>query len=73
MTLILNTWIFEQDVKNGTPQAELVDRTAKLGADGIEVRREYFTDLETETAAVGERAKANGLMVTYSVPDELFF
>lgn len=73
MTLILNTWIFEQDVKNGTPQAELVDRTAKLGADGIEIRREYFTDLETETAAVGERAKANGLMVTYSVPDELFF
>ena len=45
MTLILNTWIFEADVKNGAKQSDLVDRVAKLGADGIEVRREYFTDL----------------------------
>lgn len=72
MTLILNTWIFEQAVKNGTTQADLVNRTAKLGADGIEVRREYFQDVLTETAAVGRQAEKTGLIVNYSVPDELF-
>ncbi len=72
MTLILNTWIFENDVKEGTKQADLVDRVAQLGADGIEVRREYFEDLAAELPAVGERAKANHLIVNYSVPDEVF-
>ncbi|ATO45166.1 sugar phosphate isomerase/epimerase family protein [Loigolactobacillus coryniformis] len=72
MTLILNTWIFEADVKNGAKQADLVDRVAKLGADGIEVRREYFTDLASELPEVAKRAKAHNLVVDYSVPDVLF-
>ncbi|MBT9672317.1 sugar phosphate isomerase/epimerase [Secundilactobacillus kimchicus] len=72
MTVILNTWIYEADVKQGTKQADLIDRVAAVGADGIEVRREYFTDLDTELAAVGEKAKAASLIVNYSVPDELF-
>lgn len=72
MTLILNTWIFEADVKNGAKQADLVDRVAKLGADGIEVRREYFTDLDAELPEVAKRAKAHNLVVNYSVPDVLF-
>lgn len=72
MTVILNTWIFEKDVKHGTTQLELVDRVKKLGADGIEVRREYFKDLELELAQVGERAKELDLIVNYSVPDVLF-
>lgn len=72
MNLILNTWIFESAVKEGTTQTELVDRVAKLGVDGIEVRREYFTDIAQETKAVGEHAKQQGLIVNYSVPDEVF-
>ncbi|KIR07752.1 hypothetical protein RA16_11960 [Levilactobacillus brevis] len=42
MTVILNTWIFEALVKQGTSQTALMQRVADLGADGIEVRREYF-------------------------------
>lgn len=72
MTLILNTWIFEAAVQRGTSQVDLVQRTADLGADGIEVRREYFTDLPRETAAVGQAARQLGLIVNYSVPDEVF-
>lgn len=72
MTLILNTWIFEADVQQGTAQADLLPRVAQLGADGIEVRREYFTDLTTEPQLVGQRAKDLGLIVNYSVPDEVF-
>lgn len=72
MTVILNTWIFEDDVKKGTSQVELVNRVKKLGADGIEVRREYFTDLEQELDGVGVKAKEAGLIVNYSVPDVIF-
>lgn len=72
MTLILNTWIFEADVKKGTKQADLVDRVANLGADGIEVRREYFSDFNTELAEVAKQAKSNDLIVNYSVPDVIF-
>ncbi len=72
MTLILNTWIFEQDVKSGVLQQDLVDRVSDLGADGIEIRREYFKDLETEIKEVGKRAQERGLIVNYSVPDVVF-
>ena len=72
MTLILNTWIFEADVQKGAKQADLVDRVAKLGADGIEVRREYFKDLDAELPDVAKRAKDHGLIVNYSVPDVVF-
>jgi len=72
MKLILNTWIFEQAVAQGTSQVDLVARVAALGADGIEVRREYFTDLAHETVAVGAAAKQAGILVNYSVPDEVF-
>lgn len=56
MTLILNTWIFENDVKKGVSQVDLVKRVATLGADGIEVRREYFKDFDVELAAVAKAA-----------------
>ncbi len=72
MTLILNTWIFEADVKAGAKQADLVDRVAKLGADGIEVRREYFTDIDSELPEVAKHAKAHNMIVNLSVPDVVF-
>lgn len=72
MTLILNTWIFEADVQNGAKQEDLVDRVAALGADGIEVRREYFKDFESELPEVAKRATDHNLIVNYSVPDVLF-
>ncbi|WP_268912365.1 sugar phosphate isomerase/epimerase family protein [Lentilactobacillus sp. SPB1-3] len=72
MTLILNTWIFEKDVKNGALQTDLIDRVAKLGADGIEVRREYFKNIGDESVVIGNKAKENNLIVNYSVPDVVF-
>lgn len=72
MTVILNTWIFENDVKNGIKQDELVDRVSKLSVDGIEVRREYFKDLDSELPKVAKKAKQYGLIVNYSVPDQVF-
>ncbi|WP_288488603.1 sugar phosphate isomerase/epimerase [uncultured Limosilactobacillus sp.] len=72
MTLILNTWIFEKDVQNGTNQVELVDRVKELGADGIEVRREYFTEFNEELIKTAEKAHQNNMIINYSVPDVIF-
>lgn len=72
MTVILNTWVFESLVKQGTSQVALTQHVADLGADGIEVRREYFTDIARETTEIGKLAKRLGLVVNYSVPDEVF-
>lgn len=72
MTVILNTWIFEDDVKKGVSQVDLVERVKNLGADGIEVRREYFTDLSKELQEIAIKAKNAGLIVNYSVPDQIF-
>jgi len=72
MTVILNTWIFEALVKQGTSQTALMQQVADLGADGVEVRREYFRDLPHETAAIGRLAQRLGLTVNYSVPDDVF-
>ncbi|GAY72216.1 sugar phosphate isomerase/epimerase family protein [Lentilactobacillus kosonis] len=72
MTLILNTWIFEKDVKDGVLQSDLLDRVADLGADGIEVRREYFKDIDSEALTIGKKARGHNLVVNYSVPDVVF-
>jgi sugar phosphate isomerase/epimerase len=72
MTLILNTWIFESDVQKGARQADLVERAHRLGADGIEVRREYFKDLDSELPEVAKQAQAHNMIVNYSVPDVVF-
>ena len=72
MTVILNTWVFEALVQQGSSQVALTQHAADLGADGIEVRREYFTDIPQETAAIGKLARQLGLIVNYSVPDEVF-
>ncbi|WP_125566518.1 sugar phosphate isomerase/epimerase family protein [Companilactobacillus insicii] len=72
MTLILNTLIFAKDVENGADQVSLLDRVSNLGATGVEVRREYFQNLENELSNVAKKARANNLKVYYSVPDVLF-
>lgn len=72
MKLIINTLVFESDVKSGASQLSLIDRIKKLGADGIEVRREYFSDIDSEAPKIASAANKNHLLVNYSVPDVIF-
>ncbi|AUX11638.1 sugar phosphate isomerase [Latilactobacillus sakei] len=72
MTVILNTWIFENDIKKGIKQSDLINRVAKLKVDGIEVRREYFTSFTEELPIIASKAQESGLIVNYSVPDQIF-
>ncbi|APX71802.1 TIM barrel protein [Companilactobacillus allii] len=72
MSLILNTLIFAKDVENGTSQVSLLECASKLGAYGVEVRREYFKDIKNELSDVARRANEDGLKLYYSVPDVIF-
>lgn len=72
MTLILNTLIYAGDHAKGAPQAEMVQKIADLGADGIELRREYFKNVAKELPVAAKKAHDLGLTINYSVPDVLF-
>ncbi|WEV70903.1 sugar phosphate isomerase/epimerase [Lactobacillus sp. ESL0785] len=72
MTLIINTLVFEKEIQTGNKQISLVDRIADLGADGIELRREYFKNPDQEINEIGSAIKEKGLLLNYSVPDTIF-
>ncbi|WP_236150822.1 sugar phosphate isomerase/epimerase family protein [Weissella soli] len=72
MQYILNTWIFVDRVLNGESQVAFLDDANELGADGVEVRYEYFTDRATEATAIRVKAANLGLTINLSVPDEVF-
>lgn len=69
---IYNTWVFENEIKDGISQAKLFNRVKEVGADGIEVRREYFKNLPDELKEINDKRGETKLLVNYSVPDEVF-
>lgn len=72
MTLIINTLVYEKEIQSGISQLDLVDRIADLNADGIEIRREYFKNTDREIKELAPAIKQKGLLVNYSVPDNIF-
>lgn len=72
MTTFLNTLIFVKRIQAGQSQLDLLDDVKALGADGVEVRYEYFKDFDREAPAIREKARELGLQISLSIPDELF-
>lgn len=72
MTLIINTLVYEKEIQSGISQFDLVDRIADLNADGIEIRREYFKNVNQEIKELAPAIKQKELLVNYSVPDNIF-
>lgn len=70
--LVFNFLIFAEKIENGATQAELFDEIAVLGFQNIEIRREYFKDLETEMPLIKAAAEKNNIELFYSVPDEVY-
>ncbi len=72
MAIFLNTLIFVDRVKRGEKQLDLLRDIKRAGADGVEVRYEYFKDFDSEAPLLKEEAKKLNLQVSLSIPDELF-
>lgn len=71
--LVFNALVAQEKINNGCKQSELFDYIISLGFKKIEVRREYFQDINKETKEIGRLAKDKNLDILYSIPDVIFF
>lgn len=70
--IVLNLLVFDEQVKNGNLQSNLISEGIKLGFNQFEVRREYFSNIEKESIDIKKLADNFDLELFYSVPDEVF-
>lgn len=69
-TIGINTLVYMDALRDGTPQSELLARIASHGITLAEVRREYITG-DGEIDAIAQAARNNHLTLFYSVPEPL--
>lgn len=70
--IVLNLLVFAHEVEAGALQAELLLKAKELGFNKVELRREYFKDINEEIPVIKKIAEENELELFYSVPDEVF-
>ncbi|MDD9147947.1 TIM barrel protein [Sporolactobacillus sp. CQH2019] len=73
--LYVNTLVYKKLLDTGAKkQSELFADVKRLGASGIECRREYFSEnvKPEDIQRCGKQAVQTGLSVLYSVPEKLF-
>ncbi|MFQ7236645.1 MAG: sugar phosphate isomerase, partial [Enterococcus hulanensis] len=70
--LVLNFLVFADRVANGELQADLLQEIADLGFTQVEIRREYFKNIEEELPVIESEAKRLNMQLFYSVPDEVY-
>lgn len=70
--LVLNFLVFADRVANGELQADLLQEIADLGFTQVEIRREYFQNIEEELPVIESEAKRLNMQLFYSVPDEVY-
>lgn len=64
---------FEDELKSGERSVwEVIDIAGRVGADGVELRRETWPRLETELPQAARRIADAGLLVTYATQSTLF-
>ncbi|MFD1418619.1 sugar phosphate isomerase/epimerase family protein [Companilactobacillus keshanensis] len=71
--LLVNTAVFENDVKNGASQLDMIKKITDLGIDGVEVRGEFFgDDRDQELSDLKDLAQAQNWVLYFSIPEQLF-
>lgn len=70
--LVLNFLVFADRVANGELQSELLPDIVDLGFSQVEIRREYFRNIQEEIPVIQKEAKRLHLTLFYSVPDEVY-
>lgn len=69
--IVVNTLVFDEYLKRGVPQHELISKISTLGIRKVEVRKEYIKN-EEEFGLIQEAAKNFGMELFYSIPELLF-
>lgn len=71
--LVLNTLVYADQIKaQELTQLDVLEKAKNFGLIKVEVRRELFSDLENEIAAINQKAAELGLEIFYSIPEGLF-
>jgi len=70
--IVINMLVFLSEHQKGVPQSEILKKLIQYGFRKVEVRREFFKDIEMETEEIGSIAKEQGVEIFYSVPEPLF-
>lgn len=69
--LVMNTYVFEELMKEGQYQIQWLEQIKDLGIQTVEIRREYLRD-NNELAELKEKAIELDMTLFYAVPDVLF-
>lgn len=69
-TIGINTLVYMDALRNGTPQSELLATIAAHGITLAEVRREYIAD-DAEYDAIANAAAQQHMTLFYSVPESI--
>lgn len=71
--VLISAMQFEDDLKSGERSVwEVIDIAARVGADGLELRRETWPRLDAELEQAARRIAEIGLLVTYATQATLF-
>lgn len=70
--IVLNTLVFMNAHKKGVKQVKMMETCKELGVNIVEIRREFFENIDTEIEEVGAKAKELSLKVLYSVPEYMY-
>ena len=70
--LVYNTLIAQEKVNSGLTQLELFDYIVDLGFNSIEVRREYFKDVDREIESISQFSLEKNITILYSIPEVIF-
>ncbi|RIP34997.1 sugar phosphate isomerase/epimerase [Staphylococcus gallinarum] len=70
--LVFNTLIAQEMIKSGLTQLDLFDYIVDLGFSNIEVRREYFKNIDSEIAKIEKFSRVHNITIFYSIPDVIF-
>ena len=69
-TIGINTLVYMDALRNGTPQSELLATIAAHGITLAEIRREYIAD-DAEYDAIANAAAQQHMTLFYSVPESI--
>ncbi|WP_436882324.1 sugar phosphate isomerase/epimerase family protein [Staphylococcus gallinarum] len=70
--LVFNTLVAQEKINSGLTQLETFDYIVDLGFNSIEVRREYFKNIDSEVEAIAKYSKEQNITILYSVPEVIF-
>ncbi|MQW22993.1 MULTISPECIES: sugar phosphate isomerase/epimerase [unclassified Lactococcus] len=70
--IVANLLIFEGEWKSGIKQSQLIREAAALGFETVEIRREYFFDIQSEILEINSAVSETQVELYYSVPDKVF-